>query len=98
MPETVDAEQAALERVLRGAADGLERADAASVPPLALQRLLAACVRVYEEKRTAGEDFGPFDDERAVSATAVMVAAANMLQAADVEPFELGMWIRQSRT
>ncbi len=57
-----------------------------------VQRLLQASVRLYFAKRSAGEDFGPFLDNEAVAASEVMVAAANMLRAADLEVFELGMW------
>lgn len=56
------------------------------------QRLLAAAVDIYHQRREAGIDHGPFVD-RSVSATAVLVASANMLQYAEIEPFEMGMWM-----
>lgn len=64
--------------------------------PAALQERFAEVVQAYFERRDRGEDFGPFPDGREPSATAVLVAAANMLQAADVDAFELGMWMRQA--
>lgn len=80
---------------LEDAADELRRADPAAIPPEALQQVFAAVVRAYYHKRIAGEDFGPLDAAARISATEVVVAAANMLQAADLDAFELGMWMRQ---
>lgn len=56
-----------------------------------LQRLLELGVAAYLHMREAGHDFGPFPNGSDVSATAAMVAAANMLQAVEVEVFELGL-------
>jgi hypothetical protein len=74
------------------------RARLAAEPPQsqsavdALQALLETGVAEYFRRREAGEDFGPFRDPVTVSATAAMIAAANILQAVEVEIFELGMW------
>ena len=85
LPDPVSEVLEQLEALLRNAAP-------ADVDPGAIQRLLTMGVQLYFAKRYAGEDFGPFTDARTVSATEVMVAAANMLEAAEVEVFELGMW------
>lgn len=82
-------------RELTNAAAALDDSPPSQIPHRELQALFAAVVRAYYAKRDAGEDFGPFPDEGSVAATAVCVAAANMLQAADLDPFELGMWARQ---
>lgn len=57
-----------------------------------VQSLFALAVQLYFAKRDAGEDFGPFANPSEISATAAMTAAANLLQAVEVEIFELGMW------
>ena len=62
------------------------------VPREFAQRLLQVGVRLYFNKREGGEDFGPFHNEEAVSATEGMVASANILEAIDVDVFELGLW------
>lgn len=62
------------------------------IPAEAVQRLMVTAVAAYFAARDAGLDFGPFPAGADVSATAAMVAAANILQAAEIEVFELGMW------
>jgi exosome complex RNA-binding protein Rrp42 (RNase PH superfamily) len=57
-----------------------------------VQSLFALSVQLYFLKRDAGEDFGPFINPSEISATAAMTAAANLLQAVEIEVFELGMW------
>jgi hypothetical protein len=57
-----------------------------------VQSLFALSVQLYFLKRDAGEDFGPFANPQEISATAAMTAAANLLQAVEIEVFELGMW------
>ena len=57
-----------------------------------VQSLFALAVQLYFFKRDAGEDFGPFTNPEEISATAAMTAAANLLQAVEIEIFELGMW------
>jgi hypothetical protein len=88
MPDAVPPTSAAL----RSAAAALSDADVRAAD---LQHVLAAAVRAYHRKRAAGEDFGPVPEPVGVSATEVVVVAANMLQAADLDVFELGMWMRQ---
>jgi len=63
-----------------------------SVTQEEVQSMFALAVQLYFSKRDAGEDFGPFLDPREISATAAMTAAANLLQAVEIEIFELGMW------
>jgi hypothetical protein len=82
---------------LRAAAGSLAGARGDEIPQDDLQLLLSEAVRAYHRKRAAGEDFGPFPAAGSVSATEVAVAAANMLQAVDLDLFELGMWMRQGQ-
>jgi len=57
----------------------------------ALQALTAAACRIYTARREAGEDFMPVA-RNSLSATDVMVTASGLLRAADLSPFELGVW------
>ncbi len=97
MSETAGLDAAARGERLRTATAALSCAGPGEIPTAELQELLAAAVRAYHRKRADGEDFGPFPDADAVCATEVAVAAANMLQAVDLDLFELGMWMRQGR-
>lgn len=56
-----------------------------------LQAILAAAVRTYRERNETRE-FAVFPPNANVTATDVMVAATCMLQAVDLQIFELGMW------
>lgn len=54
------------------------------------RRLLAAAVRLYAAGREAGAEPVAAGDN--VTATDVAVATTDLLEAADIELFELGMW------
>lgn len=56
-----------------------------------LRRLLVAVVRLYAAKAEAEGPF-PAAPPGALTATEVMVAAAALLKAANVNVFELGLW------
>ena len=71
----------------------LSSVGAEDVPAEVVQYLMTMGVKSYCALREGGHDVGPFVHEDAVSATEAMVAAANILHAADIEVFELGMWM-----
>jgi hypothetical protein len=60
------------------------------VPDDVLQDLLALAVRFFAAKRAAG-DLDAFGDNH-VTATEVAIAATGMLQAVNLELFELTLW------
>jgi hypothetical protein len=62
-----------------------------TLPPEALQALIAAACRLYAARREAGEQFLPVA-KNALPATDVMVTASGLLRTADLAAFELGMW------
>lgn len=60
-----------------------------------LQELLGAVVRAYAGRQQEGERFPAFsteDPEMAVTGTDAVITAAAILEAANVEIFELGLW------
>jgi hypothetical protein len=56
------------------------------------QRLLTAAVRLYAARVAAGSSIDPFTDLDAVTATDVVITVTRMLEAVEVEVFELGVW------
>jgi hypothetical protein len=71
-----------------------------SLDETTVQRLLAAAVRLYAAKVDGGERIEPFTaagSALAVTATDVCVTASAMLEAVQVEVFELAMWRGWSR-
>ena len=71
----------------------LSRDEIDAVPVEAVQKLMAAVLRVYSAKVQSGEYFLPFDPGTGrVAPTDVMIATSNILKAADLQVFELGMW------
>jgi len=61
----------------------------------ALQDLMATAIHAYVqrvESRETGEVLPPFRQDSAVTATEVVVLVTELMKAADVEIFELGMW------
>ena len=60
-----------------------------------LQDLMAAAIHAYVqrvESRETDEVLPPFRQDSAVTATEVVVLVTELMKAADVEIFELGMW------
>jgi hypothetical protein len=57
-----------------------------------LGRLLASAVRLFAEKAQMDGAGPPFGGNIGVTATDVMIAATAMLDAVDVEVFELTLW------
>lgn len=70
----------------------LARGAVERMPDAEVWRLLAAAVRLYAAKREAGMEPAPFPKGESPTATDVVVAVTDLLRAADVELFELGMW------
>lgn len=56
-----------------------------------IQELLTAGVRLYVAKRTAEEELTPFVENK-ITATDVSIVATSMLEAVDLELFELTLW------
>jgi hypothetical protein len=69
----------------------LDSGHAADVPDEAVQALLTAGVRLYAAKRSADQQLGTFLD-RSVTATDVSVVTMGMLDAVDLQLFELTLW------
>lgn len=70
--------------------DGLLASGAAGrVPDEEARRLLAAAVRLYAAKREAGMEAASMPG---VTATDVVVTVTDLLEATEIELFELGMW------
>jgi hypothetical protein len=69
----------------------LDAGGAAEVPDEAVQALLTAGVRLYSAKRSADQALGTFLD-RSVTATDVSVVTMGMLDAVDLQLFELTLW------
>ena len=57
-----------------------------------LQEILQAAILLFSARVQAGVMQSPFRDERAVSATDVAIASTAMLDAVNVQVFELGLW------
>lgn len=59
-----------------------------------VQRMLASAVRLYAACRELDADVEAFDrSSEAPSATAVLITVSALLEAVEVEPFELGLWM-----
>jgi hypothetical protein len=56
-----------------------------------IQRLLTVATRLYVAKLEQGADFSPFGAAE-VTATEAIETASRMLDALNLEVFELGMW------
>ena len=58
-----------------------------------LQKMLAACVRLYAERAEArDEPLAAFGADAGVTATHAMVTISAILKAVNLQLFELGMW------
>lgn len=57
-----------------------------------VQKLLALAVRLYVANYHAGQEIPIFPAQSGVSATDVMIACTRMLEAVNVQLFELGMF------
>lgn len=57
-----------------------------------VQEGLGALTRLYTVRFQEGERFDPFANGRGMPVTSVMIMSTAMLQAVNIELFELGMW------
>ena len=81
---------AALEAALKALSDGRT----GDVPAETVQKLLAAGAKLYCRKLTDEDSyFPPFREEDGVTATEAVVAIAEMMRAADLNTFDLAMWL-----
>jgi hypothetical protein len=101
-PVPASPQNTALRGRVRDAAVELEQAilDGSACQALAeedIQRLLAAATKIYVGKLEQQGRFSPFPAEGRllVTATEVAATASGMLQALQIEVFELGMWQTQ---
>tara|TARA_B100000686_G_scaffold329552_1_gene390853 strand:- start:1599 stop:1976 length:378 start_codon:yes stop_codon:yes gene_type:complete len=60
--------------------------------PEMIQQGLEALTKLYTVRFQAGERWDPFVNGRGVPVTSVMIMTTAMLQAVNIELFELGMW------
>jgi hypothetical protein len=81
---------AALDAALKALGDGRT----GDVPAETVQKLLAAGAKLYCRKLTDEDSyFPPFREEDGVTATEAVVAIAEMMRAADLNTFDLAMWM-----
>jgi hypothetical protein len=57
-----------------------------------IQEGLSALTRLYTVRFQEGERWDPFTNGRGMPVTSVMIMSTAMLQAVNIELFELGMW------
>lgn len=74
----------------RGDADALTRQLHEQLRPEDVTAALTALARVYAVMRQEGEHFLPVD--RSLTATDAVILCQGVLQAADLQVFELGLW------
>lgn len=81
---------AAFDAALKALAEGAtEQVSAETV-----QKLLAAGAKLYCRKLTEEDEyFPPFREQDVVTATEAVVAIAEMMRAADLNTFDLAMWM-----
>jgi len=64
------------------------------ISPEAVQQLLTAGAKLYCRKLSEGDEyFGPFLAGETVTATEAVVAVAEFMRAADLNTFDLAMWM-----
>ncbi|MGH2850047.1 MAG: hypothetical protein ACRDLP_05465 [Solirubrobacteraceae bacterium] len=87
---------------LEGAVDVLERVadDADAAGNQSIQRALAAVVRLYAARAEIDRDLRPLSSGApwlAPTATETLIAVGDLLDAAGLEVFELGLWKTMGR-
>ncbi len=70
----------------------LDLPEGESPSPEMIQEGLDALTKLYTVRFQAGERWDPFINGRGVPVTSVMIMTTAMLQAVNIELFELGMW------
>ncbi len=85
-----EAAGSAFDAALKALADGSTK----DVSAETVQKLLTAGAKLYCRKLTDEDTyFPPFRDEDGVTATEAVVAIAEMMRAADLNTFDLAMWM-----
>lgn len=77
----------------RAMADG----DTASISDTELARVLTAAVRLYAARSEATDHYPPPIETDKATATDVVVAIAEMMHAANLNMFDLNMWVGRAR-
>lgn len=85
-----DQEEAALEAAAREFIAAREKGE--PIPRDVMQRLFASWIKLYAVEFQSGERWWPFQERRAMPATAVMILCNAMLRAIQSETFELAIW------
>ena len=81
-------------QIFKSALEVLNDGDTESVSPETVQMLLAAGAKLYCKKLTDEDTyFPPFREKDVVTATEAVVAIAEMMRAADLNTFDLAMWM-----
>lgn len=63
-----------------------------AVDPDTVQNLMGLACRVYGAQVLKGETYLPVGGHNAITADDALYAASGLLEAADISPFEFGMW------
>jgi hypothetical protein len=87
-PELLNSASQIVETIARE----VSRGNIGAIPSDLIQAMLAAGCRAYAAKIESGEDFLPVSPEGNVTSTDVMFTSSGLLQAVDLQVFELGMW------
>jgi len=84
----------AADRAFDAALKALTEGKTGDVPVETVQKLLTAGAKLYCRKLTDEDTyFPPFRAEDGVTATEAVVAIAEMMRAADLNTFDLAMWM-----
>ena len=88
--DIVDPANAAFDAVIKALSEG----NTENIPAETVQKLLTAGAKLYCRKLTDEDDyFPPFRTEDMVTATEAVVAIAEMMRSADLNTFDLAMWM-----
>ena len=88
--DITDPTNAVFEAVIKALGEG----DTESIPAETVQKLLTAGAKLYCRKLTEEDEyFPPFRPEDVVTATDAVVAIAEMMRSADLNTFDLAMWM-----
>ncbi|MEE8332683.1 MAG: hypothetical protein V3R85_02455 [Alphaproteobacteria bacterium] len=84
----------AIESAFAAAMAALNQGDSEAVTAEAVQKLLTAGAKLYCRKLSEEDTyFGPFLESETVTATEAVVAIAEIMRAADLNTFDLAMWM-----
>ena len=70
----------------------LARGNVYPVSPDTVQSLMGLACRLYGAHRNNGETYLPVGGHNAITSTDAVLACSGLLDAADLSPFEFGMW------